>query len=215
MLSLPTATLRICADGAANAIFDAFREEGFQDEPVEGAVDFPSPEVTHLLPPNEIVGDLDSVRDAVKDYFEKRGTRVVHRPSQYATDLQKSIQRLEDVEAEQASKGDLVIFGGLSGRFDQTTHTLHVMWQLAKGVPDLKGVEDPEDGVRGGTLLKRSRTWVVNEASVTWLLPPGKHDLQMSRRVLGKTCGILPLGVGPQNDGAHVTTKGLKWNLGE
>lgn len=33
----------------------------------------------------------------------------------------------------------------------------------------------------------------------------------MSRQVLGKTCGILPLGTGLH--GAKVTTKGLEWDL--
>ncbi len=151
----------------------------------------------------------------MRDFFQARGTRVIERPSQYATDLQKSVQRLEDLESEGRHFGDLLIFGGLSGRFDQTAHTLHVLWQLAEGVRDFRVVEDPSDGNRGGRLLKRQRTWVVNESSVTWLLPPGCHNLQMSRRVLGKTCGLLPLGGGGSADGTRISTKGLEWNLGE
>lgn len=43
----------------------------------------------------------------------------------------------------------LVIFGGLSGRFDQTAHTIHTLFTLRKA---------------------REWTWVVSEESLTCLL---------------------------------------------
>lgn len=172
-----------------------------------------------MLPPDEIIGDLDSVREEVKQFFVDLGTLVVHRPSQYATDLQKSLQRIEDLEDEflLETRRDVVVYGGLSGRFDQTNHTLHVLWQLAAGVPVLEGVYDPnpegEDAQRGGLLQKRAHTYVVNDDSVVWLLPRGKHTLQLDRRLLGKTCGILPLGISMQGGGSRVSTMGLEWDL--
>ena len=71
---------------------------------------------------------------------------------------------------------------------------------------------DP-DGLneRGNRLRKRQRTFAIGDGSVAWLLPKGKHTLRMARQVMGKTCGILPLGVG--TSGAKVSTKGLEWNL--
>ncbi|KDN38508.1 Thiamin pyrophosphokinase, partial [Tilletiaria anomala UBC 951] len=188
------AVYRICADGAANRLFDALSSRGFRDFAEAGPVPMSPSEKGQFVPPNEIVGDLDSLRPEVRQFFEQRGTQIVQRPSQYATDLQKSIQRAEDMEEESGGwlRGDLLIYGGLSGRFDQTCHTLHVLWQLAEG---------------------RNRAWVVNDDSVTWLLPAGEHDLQMSQRVMGKTCGVLPLGIGVQNGGARVVTNGLRWNL--
>lgn len=78
---------------------------------------------------------------------------IVHAPSQYATDLQKTVQAVEDFEASgasgnatahaNASELDLIIFGGLSGRLDQTIHTLHVLWQLCPGTAAEEGVRDP------------------------------------------------------------------------
>lgn len=69
---------------------------------------------------------------------------------------------------------DLIIYGGLSGRLDQTAHTLHVLWQTAPDVIVGKGVEEPEgqskDG-RGGKLKKRKRSFVVGDGCLTWLLP--------------------------------------------
>ncbi|PWN48047.1 hypothetical protein IE53DRAFT_370951, partial [Violaceomyces palustris] len=39
----------------------------------------------------------------------------------------------------------------------------------------------------------------------------GHHRLRLSRKVLGKTCGLLPLGSG--SEGLRVMTKGLEWDL--
>lgn len=109
-----------------------------------------------------------------------------------------------------------MIYGGLSGRFDQTNHTLHVLWQMASGVPVLDGVHDPDpsdQGDRGGTLQKRAHTYVVNENSVVWLLSRGTHTITHDRRLFGKGCGILPLGIGMRGGGARIQTSGLEWNL--
>jgi thiamine pyrophosphokinase len=72
---------------------------------------------------------------------------------QYATDLQKCIKALEAHEREDPSDGEhtLVIVGGLTGRFDQTAHTVHVLHQQQ---------------------CKRKRTWVASDQSLACLLPP-------------------------------------------
>lgn len=125
-----------------------------------------------------------------------QGVSIEKVPSQYATDLQKCIQAVEDFEFEsnknptfsestssssstseiqENQELDLIIYGGLSGRLDQTAHTLHVLWQIAPDVIVGKGVEEPEgqskDG-RGGKLKKRKRSFVVGDGCLTWLLPP-------------------------------------------
>lgn len=199
-----SASLRLCADGAANRILDCFGAAAFESQ--DGRPSVPLP--------NAILGDLDSIRPDTQHFFTCKGVAVHLRPSQYATDLQKTIQEVEDQEAA-SGDGDehtLIIFGGLAGRLDQSVHTLHVLWQLAPGTEQLGSVLDP-DGLneRGSRLKKRQRTFAIGDGSVAWLLPKGKHVLKMSRQVMGKTCGILPLGVG--NSGANVSTKGLEWNL--
>lgn len=118
-----------------------------------------------------------------------QGVPVVHKPSQYATDLQKSIQTVEDEEAKHKSPAyPLVIFGGMSGRLDQTMHTLHVLWQLA---PDAKVepmiMEPGEEGKpqpRGSNLHKRARTIVVSDESVTCIIPPVCAATDAGRDVL-------------------------------
>ena len=145
-----------------------------------------------------------------------QGVEVLHRPSQYATDLQKCVHSLEDIEEAGSPEYELVIFGGLGGRLDQTMHTLHVLWQLAPNVPVGEIIPEPEEPgkapPRGSHLRKRARTLVVSENCVTCLLSAGEHDLRHNRKILGKSCGVLPLGSGPP--GARVHTQGLEWNLG-
>ncbi|PWY98197.1 hypothetical protein BCV70DRAFT_201987 [Testicularia cyperi] len=199
-----SAALRLCADGAANRLLDAFGRDAFVSSARKDAMSLP----------HSILGDLDSIRPDVQAFFEQLGVKVHKRPSQYATDLQKCVQEVEDTEMTISDEQDLtlIIYGGLAGRLDQSIHTLHVLWQLAPGVVDLGGVEDPgSKDERGGKLRKRRRTFAIGDGSVAWLLPAGKHKLRMAREVMGKTCGILPLSVG--TEGARVSTKGLEWNL--
>ncbi|WFD40892.1 ribonuclease Z [Malassezia japonica] len=197
------ASFRVCADGGANRLLDSVGTGAWS-----GSSDLPLP--------NQICGDLDSLREDVRDFFAQRGVPVVHKPSQYATDLQKSVQTVEDEEAKHdAPAYPLVIFGGMSGRLDQTMHTLHVLWQLAPGAKVETMIMEPgEEGKpqpRGSTLHKRARTIVVSDESITCIIPPGETYMYVDRNVLGKTCGVLPLGSGPS--GAHIYTKGLEWNL--
>lgn len=199
-----SASLRLCADGAANRLLDSFGTAAFEGQ--SGASSVPLPDA--------ILGDLDSIRPETQSFFESKGVAVHVRPSQFATDLQKAIQEVEDQEkvSADATEHTLIIFGGLAGRLDQSVHTLHVLWQLAPGTDDLGSVIDPDNpNDRGNRLKKRQRTFVISDGSVAWLLSKGKHTLRMARQVMGKTCGILPLGVG--NSGAKVSTKGLEWNL--
>lgn len=146
-------------------------------------------------------------------YLLTQHVHIQRLASQYSTDLQKSIQHLETVEDSCKAQYDLVIFGGLTGRLDQTLHTLHVLWQLAPGVPldhIVTSGADATDEDKDGSLRKRNHTIILSDTCATCLLGPGKHVLQHNRKILGKSCGILPLGV----SSAHIRSEGLEWNLG-
>ncbi|SHO79658.1 Similar to S.cerevisiae protein THI80 (Thiamine pyrophosphokinase) [Malassezia sympodialis ATCC 42132] len=190
------AAIRIVADGAANMLLefmDAHKDKLFKM-------------------PDLICGDLDSISDHARSYFEERHVHIQRLASQYSTDLQKSIQHLELEEDTSSLQYDLVIFGGLTGRLDQTMHTLHVLWQLAPGVPvdDIITSHDTStDENKDGRLRKRPHTVVLSDTCATCLLGPGKHVLQHNRSIVGKSCGILPLGV----SSACIQSEGLEWNL--
>lgn len=80
---------------------------------------------------------------------------VVHDPDQDSTDLGKCIAALAEEEKRLGgSKGkekehQLVISGGLSGRLDQTIHTMHALMQLSE---------------------VRERTWAVGSESLACVL---------------------------------------------
>ncbi|KAK9900048.1 thiamine pyrophosphokinase [Cystobasidium minutum MCA 4210] len=162
-------SLRYCADGGANRLYDAFG-----DDP--------------NFYPDLIKGDLDSIHKSVQAFYESKGVPIVTDKDLYDTDLGKCIKSVVEVEKAQNQQYQLVIYGGLSGRLDQTIHTLHTLSKLR---------------------TTREWSWIVSEESLTCLLDVGKHKLNMPRTLLGKTCGILPLGV----DSAFVKTTGLEWDL--
>jgi hypothetical protein len=154
-----------------------------------------------------------------------QGVDIICNRSTYSSDLQKAIQVVDRAESEMSLKYELVIFGGLSGRLDQSVHTLNVLWQLAPNIPwKLKEFPSAEDGgpePDDGVFRKRPNVYVVSDGGVTCIIGPvrwarvhsltqGEQVIQHDRSFLGKTCGILPLGTGP----AHVYTEGLEWNLG-
>ncbi|CAD6577559.1 MAG: hypothetical protein CYPHOPRED_000272 [Cyphobasidiales sp. Tagirdzhanova-0007] len=163
------ASLRMCADGGANRLFDAFVNHE-----------------SHI--PDLIKGDLDSLRDDVREFYEGRAVPIIVDKDQYATDLGKCIESVKEIEQSKGKQYQVIIFGGLSGRFDQTAHTIHALYKLRKA---------------------RDWSWIVSEESLTCLLDTGFHELIQPRIYLGPTCGILPIGV----DRARVTTTGLEWDL--
>ncbi|KAJ6619693.1 thiamine pyrophosphokinase Thi80 [Mycena sp. CBHHK59/15] len=161
-----------CADGGANHLFD-----------VLGATQ------RSLYLPNLIKGDLDSIRNDVKDFYISHGVPVVEDQDQDSTDLMKCISALRDKEAiEQEGEYDIVLLGGLSGRLDQTIHTLSYLHKLRK---------------------TRKRVFAVTDDNVGWVLDAGEHTIYIDHSILGPTCGLLPVGI----DSAVISTTGLRWNL--
>lgn len=66
----PTATLRFCADGGANRLYDRFvRGKGRQDD---GEWDDATDADEDAWLPDFVLGDLDSLRDDVRRYYEAK-----------------------------------------------------------------------------------------------------------------------------------------------
>jgi len=113
---------------------------------------------------------------------------VVQDHSQNSTDLMKCLESLQALEAQSNVKRDVIFLGGLSGRLDQTVHTLSFLHKQ-------------RDSGR--------RLFVVSEDNVAWVLNTGESEIEIDLNVLGPTCGLLPVGV----SSAILSTSGLKWNL--
>ncbi|PAV16684.1 Thiamin pyrophosphokinase [Pyrrhoderma noxium] len=167
---------RACADGGANRLYNVLKSSSDLNE------------TTYI--PDLIKGDLDSLNPAIRKHYEELGVPVVKDPDQDSTDLMKCISALEELESRTPDKPQftIVLLGGLSGRFDQTIHTVSYLHRLAK---------------------RRHRTFVVTDDNIGWCLNSGEHIIEIDPELVGPTCGLLPVGV----DSSVITTRGLKWNL--
>eukprot|EP00128_Syssomonas_multiformis_P002516 Colp12_sorted_trinity150504_noHs@23038 len=165
------AAMRACADGGTNRLYDETGDE-----------------LRERYLPDFIVGDLDSLREDVRQYYASKGVDIVHRPCQNAHDLSKAITHLVEEGAKKGIEWEYIyVIGGLGGRFDQTMATIN-------------------------TLFRHTGSWyqlcLVSAESLVVLLPPGKHTVQINPWE-GPTCGLIPVGL----ECRSLTTTGLRWNL--
>lgn len=140
-----------------------------------------------------MIGDLDSLRDDVREYFESRPhpTKVIHDPDQYATDFGKAVRYIRN---SQSTPVDIVAIGGLGGRVDQGLSQLHhlYLFQTAPRYAD-------------------GRIYLVSGESITFLLKAGKHHIEVrdgGEEVFAKHVGILPI-----KEPSRISTKGLEWDV--
>lgn len=98
-------SLRICADGGANRLYDAT---------------YPSTDYI----PDKIVGDLDSLLPGVRSYFEAHKAEVTRDKCQDTNDLDKALKRCEGFDR-------VFIYGAYGGRFDQEMASFHTLYKWA------------------------------------------------------------------------------------
>ena len=147
--------------------------------------------------PTVCAGDWASCTAAAPGSVPEHDVPIEHIASQCSTDLQKSIQAVEHLEPETLP---LVIYGGIGSRLDHSMHTLHVLSQLALPTHDVYA---------DAPLRLRPQVLLGPGVGMPGLVTPGTHLLRHDRRIHGKSCGLLPLGVAA----AHIHTEGLEWNL--
>ncbi|TYJ54037.1 thiamine pyrophosphokinase [Cryptococcus floricola] len=100
--------LHFCADGGSNTLYD-----------------LDHPHNTYI--PDLIKGDLDSIRPEVRAHYAALDVPIKQDRSEYATDLIKCIEEVPEDHA-------IVLLGGLSGRVDQTVHTMGVLQRTEREV---------------------------------------------------------------------------------
>ncbi|KLO13474.1 thiamine pyrophosphokinase Thi80 [Schizopora paradoxa] len=174
---------RCCADGGANRLFDLLQQTAKAHASSERVIDGPCDFL-----PDLIKGDLDSIRPDVRDFYASKGVPVVHDHDQNSTDLMKCVVEVQTREAQQSEQNIIIILGGLSGRLDQTIHTLQLLHKLRK---------------------ERSDVYAVTDDNIGWVLDEGSHIIEIDHSIVGKTCGLLPVGI----ESTMLTTEGLQWNL--
>ena len=154
--------------------------------------------------PNVIIGDFDSLRADVQNFYEKLGSEIIKDEDQYSTDFGKSVNHLRSVlslssEVEsQPANVDIIVVGSISGRVDQGIGLLGELYRETH------------------RSQSNMRLWLVSEGNVSWLLPPGNNlllglDVKLTdakRNIFATHVGILPL-YGP----SVITTKGFEWDV--
>ncbi|GHJ88046.1 hypothetical protein NliqN6_4448 [Naganishia liquefaciens] len=121
------ARVKICADGGGNRLHDTLQHlKGGLEGKSQGIVD-----LRDAFLPDVIKGDLDSLRPDVQEFYAAKGVQIIKDGDEYSTDLQKCIQHVEEMESSQEDDWiPIVIYGGLSGRLDQTTAVLSLLHKL-------------------------------------------------------------------------------------
>ncbi|KAF9271929.1 thiamine pyrophosphokinase Thi80 [Linnemannia elongata] len=193
------ATYRFCADGGANRLYDLLKTD----------------EERSRFLPDYIRGDLDSLRDSVKNYYQSKGVPVEGVDDEYSTDFMKCVElvRARDpspssslttegstasaitsqapdhkaLEERRASNLGIIALGGTGGRFDQSMSSIHHLYILNQ---------------------ERQAT-LVSDESIVVVLGAGTHDITCNLDIEGPTCGIIPVG----STEAILTTTGLKWDI--
>ncbi|KAI8054027.1 thiamine pyrophosphokinase [Syncephalis plumigaleata] len=177
------ATIRFCADGGANRLYEAISSDISDDS------------TSNVEHPDYICGDMDSAKSSVLEWFSHQGSKIEKIDDQDTTDFQKCIATLAKWE-EQFNREHhtnhqpmpIIAIGGLSGRFDQSMHSIHVLYQA---------------------LEQQRSIYLVADESAVFLLDRGNHRIYVDPTLEGPTCGLLPIG----HNKIHVSTSGLRWNL--
>jgi len=144
------------------------------------------------LRPDLIIGDLDSIRPDVRQFYSSLGVEVVDlAEDQDSTDLMKALRWLTGAGHVLPATTQVIILGGLGGRLDHTMGNLNALYQYGGVVP-------------GGISL-------VSEHSAAILLQPGLSHILVNRAVEGPGCGLIPLGAPVE----CCTTRGLQWDLSD
>jgi thiamine pyrophosphokinase len=147
--------------------------------------------------PSAIVGDLDSLQDDVRIFFNDAGrTEIVHVPEQDSTDFTKALRWLRN---ESVTRGgdrmDVIALGGLGGRVDQGFSVIHHL---------LKAGDDRQ--------LLYGDIYLVSDLSLSFMLGKGRniiHGLAPDpKTVFQENVGIIPI-----RGAAEITTNGLEWDV--
>lgn len=175
-----------CADGGANRLYDESHGQ---------------------IIPNVIVGDLDSLRIDVKQFYEVGNKKTeIHRVvDQDRHDLDKTLQYVYDHRPSIVTETGtavhthddhgnrdktlfVLVLGALGGRFDHDMANINALYKWTKYFDFLA---------------------LLSNENLVQLLEPGRHVIIPDRNLEGPTCGLIPIGAPVDN----VTTSGLKWNL--
>ncbi|KAJ5955434.1 hypothetical protein N7501_009713 [Penicillium viridicatum] len=178
----------ICADGGANRLFDMSEDNETESKQL----------------PDSIVGDLDSIRPAVREYYEKLGVSVFQDLDQYSTDFTKCLKYLNGHAAEiiasprkgaSTTKSDpnganeststspsdqspleIVVLGGLGGRVDQAFSQVHHLYMMTQTQRSIRETETNTSSSDAKSAAG-GNLYLVSEESITFIIQTGKNTI--------------------------------------
>lgn len=194
-------SLHVCADGAANRLYEYFSDKERSD-----------------YIPQFITGDCDSLTTQVREYYEHHGTRVIPQYSQYSTDFMKSVklvsiyhtngrkqlrEEVEEVdgltqlmkEFPDPRPTNIYVAGGIDGRFDQTFQLINQLYTMKVDFPKLK-------------------VFFITAQDCIFLVPEGRNLIKYPSRLAFNSqesmpsCGLLPFG-----GRVTLNTEGLQYDV--
>ena len=233
---------RVCADGGANRLYDVCHDfiSSSKNKKNDTRVCNDSNDNLPYIP-DLIKGDLDSLHENVKTYYQSRGCKIIQDFDQDTNDLDKALtavcewwksKRIEEemkgnakgANLENRTEIQIYIYGAFGGRFDQEMASIQALYKWSS--------------------VFNYRIFLYNHETCSWLLKPmnitsTKHeddkntnvkmanDIQIRNDVqipfFGEEEGVsdeVQIGEGPtcglipiacRSD--SVKTTGLKWNL--
>ncbi|CAA6654282.1 unnamed protein product [Spirodela intermedia] len=174
------AQLRICADGGANRLHDEMPAMFPHESPFS---------VRKRYKPDVIKGDMDSIREEVKEFYSNMGTEIVDEShDQDTTDLYKCVAFICDwIPDMDKSNLCVLVTGALGGRFDHEVGNINALYRFPK-----------------------TRIILMSDDCLIYLLPKThRHEIIIQSSVEGPHCGLIPIGA----PSASTTTTGLQWDL--
>ena len=163
--------------------------------------------------PHIIIGDFDSIRPEVKDYYEKKGVKIFHNKDQDTTDLEKCVYYVFET-SENLTKYDkkdspknvlmqdncsytkLIILGAFGGRIDQTLASIHILYKMNSFFKEK---------------CRENEIILMDDYSLMIFLEAGENIVRCSERYESlEGCGLIPIGEKVET----IQTSGFKYNLG-
>ncbi|MDR2720947.1 MAG: thiamine diphosphokinase [Puniceicoccales bacterium] len=83
--------------------------------------------------PDVILGDMDTISEKTLEFFAKLGTRILRKPDQNFSDLEKAIFHCREENAQ-----SIVIINATSGRFDHTIANIFFLKKYHSSKCDIK-----------------------------------------------------------------------------
>uniref|UniRef100_A0AC34RC38 Thiamine diphosphokinase n=1 Tax=Panagrolaimus sp. JU765 TaxID=591449 RepID=A0AC34RC38_9BILA len=165
-------------------------QEGKNRFATDGAANYLMPLCKNLSlkHPDFVIGDLDSINDETKAFFEKQKVEVCHDADQDTTDMTKLLNEVKNRKFTE--KVDLVlVLGGLGGRFDHTLASINSLLLVEMEKPVL----------------------LLDSHNLLTVLRPGKHEIQLDKinEMLLESCGFVPI----SQEKTVVTTRGFHWDV--